>query len=189
MKYVDPLFQEYSYEVLQVLLDEEEGFTFEVMLGKIAKLVKKPREDLDTGHRLVKVVYELAELGLIEKRDPDMYVIGFRGISAVQTMTELSPVERQGLADPAAVQVLDVISKLPKPSIYRLKSRVSPSDLVEPMVDRLHESGLIEVTESPMETHKLVELTGRGEAACQVMEQLEEKMRVSEPKTKRKITF
>jgi len=189
MKYIDPLFQEYSYEVLQVLLDKEEGMSFEEMLGSVAKLVKQTKEDLDTGHSLVKVVYELAELGLIEKRDPDTYVMGFRGISAVQTMTKLNPIERQGLSDPAAVQVLGVISKLPKSSIYRLKSRISPSDLVEPMVDRLHKAGLIEVTESPMDTHKLVELTGRGETACQIMEQIEEKMRVSEPKKKRKITF
>jgi len=57
------------------------------------------------------------------------------------------------------------------------------------MVACLHEAGLIEVTKSPMDTHKLVELTGRGEVACRVMEQIQEKMRVSEPKKEEKNHF
>ncbi len=70
MKSVELVFQEFRYEVLTILSNEEGETNFETILTTTAKLTKRPKEDLDTGHGLVKAVYDLTELDLITKSGP-----------------------------------------------------------------------------------------------------------------------
>ena len=186
MSSVESLFQEHRYEVLQILSNGEVATPFEEMLGNVARVVGRTKEDLDTGHGLVKAVYELVELDLIKKSGPNAYILVNRGKRVLQAMSCLEEIERRSLSEPSAIQIIKVLTTLQQTSIYRLKSRVSTLAKVEVVAEKLRDAGLISVTESPMDTHKLVKLTTRGEEAFRVIGQLEEELRTRETQKRRK---
>ena len=186
MKSVELVFQEFRYEVLTILSDEEGETNFETILTKTAKLIKRPKEDLDTGHGLVKVVYDFTELDLIEKSGPDSYRIVARGTNVMEILSALKDIERTGLSKPYTIETIQALATIPM-SIYRLKSRVSAGEKLETVAVILKEAGLITITESPMDTHRLLELTPRGEDAVRVIGLVAAELKRSGPQKPRKI--
>lgn len=187
MKPVVMVFQEFRYEVLYVLSNEEGGTNFAILLDKAAKVVKRPKEDLDTGHGLVKAVYDLVELDLVEKSGPDTYLLIDRGNRVMELVAELGELERRCLSEPFTIETIQILATMPNMSIYRLKTRVSVGDKVEEVADKLKDAGLAVVTESPMDTHMLVALTPRGEEAFRVIGLVEEELQRRGPQKPRKI--
>ena len=186
MKSVELVFQEFRYEVLTILSDEEGETNFETILTTTAKLTKRPKEDLDTGHGLVKAVYDLTELDLITKSGPDSYDIVARGTNVLEIMSALKDIERTGLSKSYTIETIQVLATIPM-SIYRLKTRVSAGDKLDTVAEILKKAGLINITESPMDTHRLIELTSRGEDAVRVIGLVEAELRRRGPQKKRKI--
>ena len=186
MKSVEIVFQEFRYEVLTILSDEEGETNFETILTKTAKLMKRPKEDLDTGHGLVKAVYDHTELDLIEKSGPDSYRIVARGTNVMEIMSALKDIERIGLSKPYTVETIQVLATIPM-SIYRLKTRVSAGENLETVAEILKDAGLITITESPMETHRILELKSRGEDAIRIISLVEAELQHRGPQKQRKI--
>ena len=186
MRSVESLFQEQRFEVLQVLSRGEEGTNFEEILGNVAKVVGRTKEDLDTGHGLVNAVYDLLELNLVKKSGPDTYILVNRGKRVLQVMSCLEEMERRSLYEPFAIQMIKLLAPIQRMSIYRLQSRLTSSDKeIEAVVEQLKDRGLVTTKESPMDTHRLVELTTRGEEAVRVIEQLEEELRSLETRQRK----
>lgn len=186
MKSVELVFQEFRYEVLTILTGEEGETNFETILTKAAKQMKRPKEDIDTSHGLVKAVYDLTEHDLIEKSGPDSYQIVARGTNVLEIMSALKDIERTGLSKPYTVETIQGLATIPM-SIYRLKTRVSAGENLETVAEILKDAGLITITESPMETHRILELTRRGEDAIRVIGLIEAELRRRGPQKQRKI--
>lgn len=189
MTSIESLFQEHRYEVLQILSNREEVTNFEEILGNVARVTGRTKEDLDTGHGLVKAVYELVELDLIEKSGPDSYILVNKGKRVLQAMDSLDEMERTSLSEPSAIQMVKLLGILHNTSIYRLKSRLSSTVQVETLAENLKDTGLIALKESPLNTHRVVDLTTRGEEACRVIVQIEAEIQSRETQKRRRSHF
>ncbi|MFQ6123498.1 MAG: hypothetical protein ACE5R6_02695 [Candidatus Heimdallarchaeota archaeon] len=189
MKPVESLFQEHRYDILQILSKKEEGTTFKEILGNVARVAGRSKEDLDTGHGLVKAVYELVELDLIEKRGPDSYILAKKGKRILHAMDSLDEMERKSLSEPSAIQMVKLLGSLHNTSIYRLKSRLSSTVQVETLAEKLKDTGLVDFKESPLNTHRVVDLTARGEEACRVIVQIEAETQSRDTQQRRRPHF
>ncbi len=186
---IESLFQEHRYEVLQILSKKDEETNFEEILGNVAKVAGRTKEDLDTGHGLVKAVYELVELDLIEKSGPDSYIIVNKGKRVLHAMDSLDEMERKSLSEPSAIQMVKLLGILHNTTIYRLKSRLSSTVQVDSLAENLKDTGLVDLKESPLNTHRVVDLTTRGEEACRVIVQIEAEIQSRETQKRRKPHF